>query len=53
MMFGTYYKSGKDWPKETGLGEVKFPKGFVRQFIYPFLNDPMKEQQELENPSER
>lgn len=53
MMFGTYYKSGKDWPQETGLGEVRFPKGFVKQFIYPFANDPMKEQKELEDPSER
>jgi lathosterol oxidase len=54
MLFGTYFKSGKnEWPKETGLGEVQFPKGFIRQFIYPFANDPMKQQKEIENPSER
>ena len=35
-IFGTYYLPGDEWPASTGLGEVKFPKGYIRQFFYPF-----------------
>ncbi len=52
MIFGTYYPMGNTWPEGTGLGNVKFPKGFSRQFIYSFTTDPSKEQN-LKNPSER
>ena len=51
MIFGTYYPMGDRWPEETGLGDVQFPKGFAKQFIYPFTNDPSKT--EVEDPSER
>ena len=39
MIFGTYYPMAKTWPDSTGLGDVKFPKGFARQFVFPFLKD--------------
>ncbi len=52
MIFGTYYPMGNTWPEGTGLGNVKFPKGFIRQFVYSFTTDPSKEQN-LKNPSER
>ena len=39
-MFGTYYLPGNDWPQEMGLKNEKFPKGYFRQFIYPFIRDP-------------
>jgi len=28
-VFGTYYPMEKTFPESTGLGEAKFPKGFV------------------------
>ena len=52
MIFGTYYPMGNTWPEGTGLGDVKFPKGFIKQFVYSFTTDPSKEQN-IENPSER
>jgi len=52
MIFGTYYPMGNTWPEGTGLGDIKFPKGFLRQFVYSFTNDPSKEQN-LKNPSDR
>lgn len=52
MLFGTYYPIGDKWPEETGLGNTKFPRGFVKQFIFPFLRNP-SEQNEIDNPSER
>lgn len=51
MVFGTYYPLD-DWPESTGLGDAKFPKGFVKQFVFPFIKNP-SEDNHLENPSER
>lgn len=51
MIFGTYYPLD-DWPESTGLGDAKFPKGFVKQFVFPFIKNP-SEDNHLENPSER
>ncbi len=42
MIFGTYYLPGKVWPEATGLQEASFPKGFIKQTIYPFQKDPLK-----------
>ncbi|WP_290700011.1 sterol desaturase family protein [Lacinutrix sp.] len=50
MIFGTYYPMGSDWPESTGLGDVKYPKGFAKQFVYPFVKNP---QEDLEDASER
>ncbi len=52
MLFGTYYPMGKTWPESTGLGDVKFPKGFVRQFAFPFKKNPANDNN-IKNPSER
>jgi sterol desaturase/sphingolipid hydroxylase (fatty acid hydroxylase superfamily) len=52
MLFGTYYPIGNDWPKSTGLGELKFPRGFIRQFVFPFVKNPAKDNA-IDNPSER
>ena len=52
MIFGTYYDEGDAWPESTGLGDVKYPKGFAKQFVYPFVKNP-QEKQDLKDPSER
>jgi sterol desaturase/sphingolipid hydroxylase (fatty acid hydroxylase superfamily) len=52
MILGTYFPIGKSWPESTGLGNVKFPKGFLRQFVFPFFKNPAKEN-EVKSPSER
>jgi sterol desaturase/sphingolipid hydroxylase (fatty acid hydroxylase superfamily) len=38
--FGTYHLPGDEWPETMGLGEERFPKGYLRQLVYPFRNDP-------------
>ena len=35
-VFGTYHLPGDRWPERTGLDDVSFPKGYLRQFLYPF-----------------
>ncbi len=52
MIFGTYFPIGESWPEKTGLGKVKFPKGFIRQFIFPFFKNPASDNA-LKSPSER
>ena len=41
-----------DWPEGTGLGDVQFPKGFAKQFVFPFRKDPTKENN-IQDPSNR
>lgn len=53
MIFGTYYLPGKVWPKGTGLHESSFPKGFIRQSIYPFKTNPLKSDLPEEDQSSR
>ncbi|MEE2886222.1 MAG: sterol desaturase family protein [Planctomycetota bacterium] len=38
--FGTYHLPGDEWPETMGLGEEKYPKGYLRQLVYPFWKDP-------------
>jgi sterol desaturase/sphingolipid hydroxylase (fatty acid hydroxylase superfamily) len=52
MIFGTYYPMGDTWPESTGLGDAKFPKGFAKQFVFPFVKNP-SEENNLEDPSVR
>ena len=52
MLFGTYYPIGETWPENTGLGETRFPKGFVRQFVFPFIKNPANNNS-VNDPSER
>ena len=42
MLFKTYYLPGNVWPEGTGLRENAFPKGFIKQTIYPFKFNPSK-----------
>ena len=37
---GTYYLPGDAWPETMGLGEEEFPKGYLRQLVYPLCHDP-------------
>ena len=39
-IFGTYYLPSDKWPEEMGLEDETFPKGYLRQQIYPFIADP-------------
>lgn len=39
-MFGTYFLPGDIWPKDTGLLETNFPKGYLKQAVYPFTKSP-------------
>lgn len=39
-LFGTYYLPKHEWPKETGLVETNFPKGFLKQLVFPFIKNP-------------
>lgn len=50
-VFGTYYLPGHEWPETMGLRNEQFPKGFVRQFLFPFFSDPQKAK--LKEPSQR
>jgi len=52
MIFGTYYPMGDTWPASTGLGDAKFPKGFVKQFMFPFSKDPANDNN-IKDPSDR
>ena len=42
-LLGTYHAPNKDWPEAVGLDDVAFPKGFVRQHIYPFAHNPQSD----------
>lgn len=39
-LFGTYHLPGDEWPESMGLGREQFPKGYLRQLVYPLRNDP-------------
>lgn len=52
-LFGTYYLPKNQWPKETGLTDASFPKGFLKQFIFPFLKNPLKNNLSPEEKSMR
>lgn len=52
-VFGTYYLPGNEWPKATGLADASFPKGFVRQLIFPFRRNPFKNNLPAEDRSKR
>ena len=52
-IFGTYYLPGNVWPEGTGLHETSFPKGFIRQSIYPFKTNPFKSTIQQDEKSER
>ncbi len=53
MLFGTYYLPGKEWPESTGVLEAQYPKGFIKQSIYPFTKSPFDTDLKMEERSER
>ncbi|RZJ79200.1 MAG: sterol desaturase family protein [Flavobacterium sp.] len=53
MIFGTYYLPGKKWPAGTGVHEASYPKGFVKQSIYPFTKSPFDTNLNMDEKSER
>jgi lathosterol oxidase len=52
-IFGTYYLPGNAWPKGTGLVDASFPKGFIKQTIFPFTKNPFKNDLLPEEKSKR
>lgn len=52
-IFGTYYLPKNEWPKGTGLIDASFPKGFVKQLIFPFTKNPFKNDLLPEEKSKR
>lgn len=53
MIFGTYYLPGNKWPEGTGVHESLYPKGFIKQSIYPFTKSPFDNDLNMEERSER
>ncbi len=39
MVFGTFHLPGNRWPDGYGIHGHPVPKGFWRQFLYPFVRD--------------
>jgi lathosterol oxidase len=52
-MFGTYYLPGNTWPEGTGLHEANYPKGYVKQLIYPFTKSPFDSDLKMEERTKR
>lgn len=53
MIFGTYYLPGNTWPEGTGVREGSFPKGFIKQLVYPFTKSPFDDNLNMEEKSTR
>lgn len=52
-LFGTYYLPGNTWPEGTGVHESQYPKGFIKQTIYPFTKSPFDDNLKMEDRSSR
>lgn len=52
-LFGTYYLPGKEWPAGTGLHEANFPKGYLKQMVYPFTKSPFDDDLNMEERTKR
>jgi lathosterol oxidase len=53
MLFGTFYLPKNIWPKGTGVNEAKFPKGYIKQMVYPFQENPFKSTLDADKKSNR
>ncbi len=53
MIFGTYHLPGDQWPSGTGLENVAFPKGFLKQSVYPFKWNPSNKVLKADEESQR
>lgn len=52
-IFGTYFLPKNEWPEDTGLLEANFPKGYVKQAVYPFTKSPFDNDLNMEEYSKR
>jgi sterol desaturase/sphingolipid hydroxylase (fatty acid hydroxylase superfamily) len=52
-IFGTYYLPGKTWPEGTGLHEASYPKGYMKQLVYPFTKSPFDDNLNMEERTKR
>ena len=52
-MFGTHYLPEKVWPSATGVSEANYPKGYLKQAIHPFKQNPFDITKEVLEPSKR
>ncbi len=52
-IFGTYYLPGNIWPEGTGLHEANYPKGYMKQLVYPFTKSPFDGDLNMEERTER
>jgi len=52
-IFGTYYLPGKEWPAGTGLHEAHYPKGYLKQMVYPFTKSPFDSDLNMEETTKR
>ena len=52
-IFGTYYLPKNEWPDDTGLLEADYPKGYLKQAIYPFTKSPFDNDLKMEEYSKR
>ena len=53
MIFGSYYLPGNTWPEGTGLHEANYPKGYLKQMIYPFTKSPFDGNLNMEERTNR
>lgn len=53
IIFGTYYLPGNEWPAGTGVHEGNYPKGFLKQSVYPFTKSPFNTDLNMEEQSDR
>ncbi len=52
-IFGTYYLPGNVWPEATGVKEGNYPKGYLRQLVYPFTKSPFDNDLNMDKTSQR
>lgn len=52
-IFGTYYLPCTQWPTGTGLHEANFPKGYIKQLVYPFTKSPFDDNLQMEDKTYR
>ncbi|CAN5476462.1 sterol desaturase family protein [soil metagenome] len=52
-IFGTYYLPGNTWPEGTGLHEANYPKGYMKQLVYPFSKSPFDDNLNMEERTTR
>ncbi len=52
-IFGTYYLPENVWPEKTGVREADYPKGYVKQLVYPFTKSPFDNDLNMEDRAKR